>query len=765
MLLLLVACGGDLRHHTQAAIAPGPGAEALSPEIVALLEAARTKPHPGPRHTRHQSPDGQPLFTNRLALEASPYLRSHAHNPVDWYPWGDEAFALAARLGRPVLLSIGYSTCHWCHVMAEESFEDLEIAQFINEHYVAIKVDREERPDIDAVYMAAMTAITGRGGWPMTLWLTPDRKPFYATTYLPARDGDRGVAMGFQGLLASMSRAYRDDPEQAMTAANDLVRHLSSTLGGLRPVTAPSPPESLTAVTETLRERYDPVAGGARGAQKFPSAFPIRFLLRQHRTTGDPALLDMVTHTLRAMARGGLQDQLGGGFHRYTTDDRWLVPHFEKMLYDNALLAMAYTEAWQVTGDPLFERVARDTLDFVSRDLTSPEGAFWSALDADSLSPETGAREEGRFYTWTRAEIEAALGEQASPEIIAWYAVPPGEERVILHTPTPLAEIAAERQLSEEALAASLARARQTLLTARDRRPKPARDEKILTAWNGLMISALARAASAFGDSELTTRASRAADFVLTQMRDGQRLVRSFGGDVRPRAVLEDYAFLVAALLDLFEATGDIERLEQAIALDQTVLERFEDPAGAWFRTPDDGEVLIAREKPDSDGAEPSGSSVHVLSLLRLAALTGDDRYRQRAVRAQDALHESIARGRMPEMLVAVDFMRETPKEIVLVTPHADGTAAPFLRTLARAVLPNHVLVVISESSPASDAIAALVPWVSEKHTIDGLTTAYVCQGGVCTLPTTDLAVFERLISPRDATGSSPSTLPSRDRR
>ena len=404
---------------------PLPGAVAIEPELAAkLATAAAARPRDEVR-TRHRRDDGSPKYTNRLVLESSPYLRQHAHNPVDWHPWGDEAFEKAAREGKPVLLSVGYSTCHWCHVMEEESFEDEEIARYLNGNYIAIKVDREERPDLDAVYMSAVQALTGGGGWPMTVWLTPDRKPFYGGTYFPARDGDRGARIGFLTLLGRLRQAYAEQPDGIAEQAARLTRAIEQGLAPAPGAGGPGP-GMLIEAARFYRERFDPVNGGLSGTPKFPGSLPVRFLLRHHRRTGDGESLRMAELTLEKMAAGGMYDQVGGGFHRYATDERWLVPHFEKMLYDNALLAIDYLEGFQATGRQEFADVARDILRYVERDMTSPDGAFYSATDADSLNPQTGEREEGWFFTWTPEEIEAVLGRARAAPALAWYAVRPG---------------------------------------------------------------------------------------------------------------------------------------------------------------------------------------------------------------------------------------------------------------------------------------------------------------------------------------------------
>jgi len=714
-----------------------------SPELRARLrDATRARGPAYVARTRHKEPDGSPSYANRLVLETSPYLLQHAHNPVDWFPWGDEAFKTARRLGRPVLLSIGYSTCHWCHVMEEESFEDEEVARAINESYVAIKVDREERPDIDAVYMSAVQSLTGSGGWPMTVWLTPEKEPFYAGTYFPPRT--------FLPLLRKLKGTFDDDPAQVAGTAERLVADIRRQLAPDASATMPSA-GSLDAASSLYRSRFDADNGGMRGAPKFPSSLPVRFLLRDHqrRNAATNDSLRMATLTLEHMARGGIHDQLGGGFHRYSTDERWLVPHFEKMLYDNALLAIAYLEGCQATRREDFAVVARDILAYVAREMTSPEGAFYSATDADSLDPK-GRREEGWFFTWTPAELEAALGVQNARIVSTYYGVTAKGDldgRSVLEVPRPGATVAREIGVSEATLAATIESARATLLAARTKRPPPLRDDKVLTSWNALMISAHARAALALGDATYAERAERAANFVLHTLSKGDRLLRTYNaGSAKLDAYLDDYAFLVAALLDLHEATGHLRWLTEAIRLDAVVESHFEDKAaGGFFATSDDHEPLLARDKPSYDGAEPSGASVEALNLLRLHELTTKESYRARAERCLASAGQVLASSptSLSEMLLALDFATGVPKEIVIVTPHGRDEAEPFLARLREGFLPNRVLVVVPEGE-ALERLAAVVPLVASKVARNGKATAYVCERRTCELPTTDPVDFAR---------------------
>ena len=727
--------------------APGaPSVDGALKDRLASAWAARATDYV-PR-TQHLRPDGSPQYINRLFLKSSPYLRQHAHNPLNWFPWGDEAFELARALGRPVLLSIGYSTCHWCHVMEEESFDDEEIARYLNENYLAIKVDREVRPDLDAIYMSAVQLfLQGRGGWPMTVWLTPDRQPFSGGTYFPARDGDRGVAVGFLTLLQRLKEAYDEQPDRVAEVSSQVVERVRAMLapgagGGSLATAAP-----LQATAAYYRERFDSVHGGLQSQMKFPSSLSIRFLLRHYRRTGDEQSLTMATRTLEQMAAGGIHDQVGGGFHRYSTDPEWLVPHFEKMLYDNALLASAFLEAYQVTGREDFADVVRAILRYVERDMTSPDGAFYSATDADSLGP-SGERQEGWFFTWTPAELDAVLGGERARAVGAFYGVTESgnfEGRTIPSTPRPLADMAAELGMSADALRRTVDEARERLYAARAERPPPLRDEKILTAWNGLMISAFAQAALVMNEPAYAARATRAADYVLTHLRrDGRLLRAALNGQAQHAAYLADYAFLIAALLDLYEATSELRWLEEAQALDGILEQHYEDTtAGGFFRTAEDHETLITREKPSSDTAEPSGNSVQLLNLVRLQEFTTDDRYRQRAEQAFEAFSDVLARNPVvvSEMLLAVDFYLDTPKEIVIVVPHTRAEAEPLLDELRATFVPNRILAVVAEGNEL-DSHAALIPLLEGKVARDSKSTAYVCENRICDLPTTDPAVF-----------------------
>jgi uncharacterized protein YyaL (SSP411 family) len=722
---------------------PLPGATPYDDALVRKLETAWAARPPNERpRTRHLNPDGSPKYTNRLYLETSPYLQQHAHNPVNWYSWGDEAFDTAKRLHRPVLLSVGYSTCHWCHVMEEESFEDEEVARYLNENYVAIKVDREERPDVDAIYMNAVQMLTGSGGWPMTVAATPDRKPFFGGTYFPRER--------FFSLLAQLRKAYDSEPERVAQEAEQITRRIQQNMSQIAPMGSPGA-SAFAQAADYYRGRFDGAWGGMRGGMKFPSSLPIRFLLRLYRRTGQQDLLRMATLTLDRMAAGGMHDQVGGGFHRYSTDQQWLVPHFEKMLYDNALLAIGYLEAYQVTGEKRYAEVTREILRYVERDMTSLQGAFYSATDADSPAP-SGRREEGWFFTWTSDEIEAALDTRRARIVEAWFDVTSRgnvEGRNILHTGKPLTEVAKTLGMAPEEVRSTVDEARDILYDARSKRPPPLRDEKILTAWNGLMISAHARAALVLGDSRYAQRAERAAEFLLQKLRKGERLFRSFkDGRAQHDGYLDDYAFLTAGLLDLFEATGNLQWLREAISLDGVVEAHYEDRSnGGFFLTADDHERLLARERPSYDGAEPAGSSVEILNLLRLSELTTNEAFRKRAERAFKPLGAVLRNSpaAVSETLLALDFFLDSAKEIVIVAHGSRAAAEPLLARLRTAYVPNRVLLVATEG-PSLGELGRLTPLVQGKVAGKNQAMAYVCKRGVCDLPTTDPAVFEKQI-------------------
>ncbi len=730
-----------------------PGAEGLKMNLVEQYSEMKLKRGPSytPR-TKHLGPDGWATYTNRLFLESSPYLLQHAHNPVDWYPWGDEAFQTAASLNRPVLLSVGYSTCHWCHVMEEESFEDEEIARYINENYIAIKVDREERPDVDAIYMAAVQALTGRGGWPMTVWLTPDRKPFYGGTYYPARDGDRGAGVGFLTLLKKIRESYQDRKDlvnQTSQQLTDVVKQMLAPDAG-----AQIPGEAIMQQSfQSYHDRFDRINGGLSGAPKFPSSLPVRFLFRYFWRFKNSDALNMATQTLDKMAAGGLYDHVGGGFHRYATDEKWLVPHFEKMLYDNALLVMDYLEGYQVTGNPEYRRIVEEVLHYVQRDMTSPGGAFFSATDADSLTPE-GHREEGYFFTWTPQEIEKQLGPDLAGLIRETHAVgsfPNFEGRYILNTPESIQELVKRLGLGKNHLRSQIEKALKKLRDEREHRPHPLRDEKVLTAWNGLMISAFARAGFVLNEPVYTASAVRAATFILDHLYAEGRLRRSYtDGIARHNGYLNDYAFLIAGMLDLYEATHDIHWLEQAIELETILARYYEDREnGGFSMTSIDHEDLIAREKPKHDGALPSGNAIATMNLLRIGAFTSNTDYHVRAEKALKAFSGSLSANptAMAELQLALDNFLVPPTEIVIIEPKGGkGTSNSLLDKLRQQYLPGRIIAVATEGKNVKSQ-ARIIPLMKHKSAVNAKPTVYVCENKTCQAPTNDPEIFAKQLA------------------
>ena len=730
-----------------------PGAAPFPEELQQRLERAAAD-STAPR-TRHVRADGRPRYTNRLILEPSPYLRQHAHNPVNWYAWGDEAFARATRENKPVLLSIGYATCHWCHVMARESFEDVEVAAYLNRHYVAVKVDREQRPDVDGLYMAAVHMLSGRRGWPLTVWLTPDREPFSGGTYFPPRDDMRGHAEGLLGLLARLRAVYHETPDEVASVTRRLTDALPAAL-------APDPTDGdaealprsgdlaetfgpvLARGAQAFMAEFDATHGGFGGAPKFPRSVVLEFLMRYARRTNDAAARAAVIETLTAMAAGGLHDQIGGGFHRYATDRAWRVPHFEKMLYDNALLAAAYLEGFQFSRRPEFARVARDTLDYLDREMSAPGGGFFSAIDAES------GGEEGGSYVWRTDQLDALLSPSQSRLLRSYYGFPDDPRAHVPYVARPLAEVAEASKPNVAEADRELQAARARLKRARDRRPAPQTDAKVLAAWNGLAISAFAKAAHVLNEPAYAERAARAARFVLERMQHDGRLRRSALGETTTGdAYLDDYALLIAGLLDLYEADFDPGWLDRAIALQAVLDAHFWDEArGGYFLGADDTEQLLAREKPAYDGALPSGNAVAAGNLLRLAEFTTRSAYRTRA-EACFATFAAQLRGRpasLPRLLSALDFALDRPKEIAIVKAASHDDVEPFLARLRGAFLPNRVLAVVTQGEDSA-AHQRRIPWLEAKIAIGGRVTAYVCERHVCKLPTGDPDTFARQIA------------------
>ncbi len=714
-----------------------------APEVEEKLAAAFSAKGPGYRpRTRHLLPGGKPRYTNRLILESSPYLLQHAHNPVNWYAWGDEPFERARREGKPVFLSIGYSTCHWCHVMEKESFEDEEIARYLNEHYVAVKVDREERPGVDALYLNAVTMMTGSGGWPATLFLTPAREPFFAGTYFPARDGDRPGATGLLTALRQLRAIYEERQDRVV----EVTQEVAGKLRANRQASAGSlpGPEAIVQAVASLARSFDAAHGGFGPAPKFPRPATLALLARYHRRTRDAKALEMVERTLAAMAAGGIHDQLGGGFHRYSTDELWLVPHFEKTLYDNAQLAIAYLEGFQLTGREDFARVARETLAYLEREMSDPAGGFYSATDADSPTPG-GREEEGRFFTWTQAEMRAVLGNERARAAIAWFDVTRRGQvdgRSVLHDPATPEKMARDLQTSAPELGKRIDAARRDLFRARSKRAPPPRDEKVIAAWNGLAISAFARAGQVLGEPVYAARAQRAAEFLVRDMKPRGRLLRSWKGGVAGKpGTLDDHAFVAQGLLDLYEANHDPRWLTEAAALEDALGKHFADASGGFFLTADDDEALLAREKPAYDGAEPSGNSIAAMNLLRLAEFRSDDGARHLGESVLGAFAPQLRDGdSLPAMLSALDFALDKPLEVVVVTP-APGAAAALQEAQRRIFVPNRIYVLATEGEDHA-AQSRLVPLLEGKRARGGKATAYVCRGRTCDLPTSDPRVF-----------------------
>jgi uncharacterized protein YyaL (SSP411 family) len=674
---------------------------------------------------------------NRLIDETSPYLLQHAHNPVDWYPWGEEAFARARAENRPILLSVGYSACHWCHVMERESFENPDIASLMNRHFVSVKVDREERPDVDDVYMKAVQVLTGHGGWPMTVFLTPEGRPFYGGTYFPPVD--RHGLPGFPRVLEAVAQAYRDRPDDIAKSAGQILDRLA----GLETVSgggAPLDPGLPQRAAEALLRHVDQDEGGLGGAPKFPHPAVFQLFLRRCRLTREAGLLDAVTLTADRMAAGGIYDHVGGGFHRYSVDARWLVPHFEKMLYDNAQIPRMYLEAYQVTGKAEWRRVVEETLDYVIGGLGHPDGGFYSATDADSEG------EEGRYFVWSREEV-ARLVDPADLDLVCryWDVTDTGnfEGHNILHATITAEQAGRLFGRSADQVREAIARARARLLSARERRVPPLRDEKILTSWNALMIGTLAEASRVLGAARFVAAAERAADFIWDRMREGDRLLHAWArGRARQGAFLDDHAYLAAALVDLYEATHDRRRLERARELIAALDARFRDATGGgYFFTAHDEERLVARSKSGADGSVPSGNAVAAHTLLRLHHLTGEGSHLARAEEILRLYQDEAVRNPFgyATYLQALELYAEGATEVVVVADDAE-TARPLWDAVARVYLPHRTLVAARPGEPAPLAPA------KERPSVDGRATAYVCRHFTCSRPVTTPEELDRLL-------------------
>ena len=707
--------------------------------------------------------------SNRLAAEHSPYLLQHKDNPVDWHPWGAEAFERARREDKPIFLSIGYSTCHWCHVMEHESFEDASVADVLNQNFISIKVDREERPDVDRVYMTFVQATTGSGGWPMSVWLTPSLEPFYGGTYFPP--ASKWGRPGFTDILGEITRAWREERGKVETSAGAIVERLRALGVDSSGGSAPGP-EALDAAVRQFAAAFDARRGGFGDAPKFPRPSELLFLLREHARTGSPEARDMVLVTLRAMALGGMRDHLGGGFHRYSVDGDWRVPHFEKMLYDQAQLVLAYLEAAQVSGDHFYADVAADTLAYVARDLTDEHGGFYSAEDADSLPPEeantpVAHKMEGAFYIWRDDEIIAALGNDADVFRIRFGVLPDGNapfdpqnefvHKNLLYTARSLDEIVSATAKPRDEVEAALARARGTLLERRSKRPRPHLDDKVLTAWNGLMIAAFARAARVLhnveadlqvgpGTEPYLAAARRAALFIWTHLWNAETktLLRRYRrGDAAVDGYAEDYAYLIFGLLELFQADGDAIWLEWALTLQRRQDELFMDPVdGGWFSTTGRDKSVLLRLKEDYDGAEPAASSVSVLNLLTLSHLTNDEMSEQSIHRALGMFAPRITQsGRtVPMMMAALSTYHAGMSQIVIAGDRASTGTRALTDVVRRRYLPFAVIVPLFTRDPGSgirDPLTLLLPWTEAMARRVDPSTAYVCRDFACLTPAT----------------------------
>jgi len=700
--------------------------------------------------------------SNRLLAEKSPYLLQHAHNPVDWYPWGEEAFAKARLEDKPIFLSIGYSTCHWCHVMERESFESEELAALLNRHFVPVKVDREERPDIDRVYMTFVQATTGSGGWPMSVWLTPDLKPFFGGTYFPP--DNRYGRPGFAAVLEYLSNAWLSERNRIIQAGEEVVQQLRAQVEGQSAPPAGHDDGAADSCFYSFRRSHDSKLGGFGGAPKFPRPSTHNFLLRYWKRTGNEEALEMVLLTLREMAKGGMYDQIGGGFHRYSVDDRWFVPHFEKLLYDQAQLAVSYLEAYQITAEPEYAAVARGIFDYVLRDMTSAEGAFYSAEDADSVIDPARPHEkgEGAFYIWAQQEIEDLL----EPAVTQWFCYRYGVEpegnvrndphgefagRNILYQARTVAEVARKFDTDVAIVARKLDEAASSMLTARSKRVRPHLDDKILSSWNGLMISAFALGAQVLGEARYRDAACRAADFILSRLYDpatGILLRRYRDGEAAIDGFLDDYASFATALVDLYETTFAIEYLEAALAIAEKMRMLFEDGEdGGFYSSAASDQNLVLRLKDDYDGAEPSGNSAAAGLLLRLAHLTGRAEFRASVEKTLSAIGGKFrgSPAAIPQMLAVQMAAAGTPRQIVIAGRREAALTQEMLRAVYGRFLPNR-LILLLDRQEARERLSRWSPALAPMVELDGNTAAYVCENFTCHRPVSDLDGLRELL-------------------
>jgi uncharacterized protein len=723
---------------------------------------------------RQSSLEDKPPYTNRLIHEKSPYLLQHAHNPVDWYPWSEEAFAKAREENKPIFLSVGYSTCHWCHVMERESYADPEIAKIMNADFVSIKVDREERPDVDNIYMTFVQATTGNGGWPMNVWLTPDLKPFVGGTYFPAKE-QHGVP-SFRNVLLRVAEAWKNKHDQIVASSQDITSQLQKIVQSTNPSGQKVSRDILQKAYGELAHFFDSKYGGFADAPKFPRPVVLNFLLRIYAASPDSPdgkhALEMTLFTFRKMAEGGIHDHLGGGFHRYSVDAVWHVPHFEKMLYDQAQLASAYLDAYQITHDSFYATTARDIFEYVERDMTGPGGEFYSAEDADSLV-QAGKldRAEGAFYVWTKDEVDHVLGPDRAKVFDYVYGVEAGGNAAESDTSGELAgknvlierhsekDAAKEFNSSEEQVRQLLDESRKLLLEVRNQRPRPSRDDKVVTSWNGLMISAFARGAQVLDEPRYLKTATQAADFVQTKLyrqkdhtllrtyRDGERKIDGFA---------DDYAFFIQGLVDLYEASFDIRWLHLATVLQERENSLFWDKkADTYYTTTGKDPNLFIRSLGDFDGAEPSPNSVSALNLVRLSWFFDNKEWHRMAEQTINAFQSQLSRSAssLPQLLVALDASESIPRQVVIAgKPDASDTLA-LLREVNHRYQPNEI-VVLADGGSGQAFFTQKIEFFKDVHPIEGKATAYVCQNFVCQLPSSDLAVVSRLLD----TGKSPPT-------
>ena len=744
-----------------ALLSAGVSGDAGTPPDQVPTAQAQTTASPRSGQAKDQHP-----YTNRLIREKSPYLLLHAHNPVDWYPWGEEAFAKAKREGKPIFLSIGYYTCHWCHVMERESYSDPAIAELINRWFVAVKVDREERPDIDNEYMSFVEATTGSGGWPMNVFLTPDLKPFFGGTYFPP--DDKYGHIGLRKLLPRVAEVWSKQRQEIMRSADSIIEGLQQLVnrgvGGGGPLQA----ALLDKTYEQIRQTYDAANGGfgeVGEVQRFPRPVVPDFLLRYWARTGNKDALEMVLNNLRSMAGGGVHDQIGGGFHRYSNDGRWRVPHFEKMLYDQAQLATLYTEAFQATNDPFYANVARDTLDFALREMRSPQGAFYSALDADS-SLGTGKAEhgEGVFYVWTAEETERSLGRATASIFNFRYGVEPAgnvppeldiegwlKGKNVLYESHSLSDTAKKFAKTEAQTAQILNEAKQKLFIQRSDRPRPSRDTKIITSWNGLMISALSRGSQALCEPKYLEAANRAKSFLHAhayQPISGSLKRRYRAGSADIDGYLDDYTFLIQGLLDLYEASFDVRLLSWAIELQQTQDRLFWDQKqGGYFTTSGRDRSILMRTREAYDSVEPSPNSVAAMNLLRLRQITDQQSYKDKADKTEAAFGPRLEQRpeAMPYMMSAFDFSLAKSRQIVIAgVPGAEDTRA-LLRLVWQRYIPNRVLL-LADGAKGQRQLSRWVPSLASVKPKHGRATAYICENYICNLPTADPQVVTRLL-------------------